>query len=302
MKNLRIRAVAAVAIAVGIALGATACAAPAATPSASKTSKADGKLVPPVVNIAGQIACSGDFGAAPNQYIDTDGTNKGLNIDIMNGVGAQLGVPVKFVNIPFGSQIAALQAGRVDIMCTSTIVNPDRLKVLYMVPYIQWGRGFLVPAKSKVKIDCPSKDMSQESCYSQLSGLTVLTGTGSVENKDLTSWDAALKAEGKPGITIKAYDNQSQAAAALVRGEGDISYHEDPQLAYFQKQFGSKVSIAFKNYAVSPVALAFPKDDNHLILAQEVEKALEGMKKDGSYAAIVKKWNLTAVDSFALAQ
>jgi polar amino acid transport system substrate-binding protein len=298
------RTLIAVVAATTLSVSLAACSSGSSTPTASPkpTRTADSLLVPPTVNIAGQIACSGDFGAAPNQYLDTSGQQKGLNIDIMNGVGKALDVPVKFVNIPFGSQIAALQAGRVDIMCTSTIVNPARLQVLYMVPYVQWGRGFLEQSNSKISIDCPTKDMSTPDCYDQLAGLTIVTGTGSVENTDLTNWNKELLAAGKKGITIKAFDTQSDAAAAMVRGEGDLSYNEDPQLAYFKQQFGSKVKIAFKNYSISPVALAFVKDPAHLVLAQEVEKALNSMKKDGSYAAIVKKWNLTAVDSFDFAQ
>jgi polar amino acid transport system substrate-binding protein len=292
------RGSAALALAAAAALALSACAGADAASSSPTTTPLGIELTSPAVNTAGVISCSGDFGAAPNQYQDDNGENAGVNVDVMAQIGAELGSTVEWQDIPFGSQIAALQAGRIDAMCTSTIIKPERLEVMYMVPYIQWGRGFLSRTKDPHTVDCPSTDMSDPSCYGQLSGLTVLTGAGSVEQKDLQAWNDALVAAGKPGITIQAFDNQSQAAAALVRGEGDISYHEDPQLAYFKDQFGDDVDIVFSNYAVSPVALNVVRSDDRKPLADAIQKALEAMKADGTYDALIKKWNLTAVDSF----
>lgn len=292
------RGLAAVAAA-GIAIAALAACTTAAPPEEEPSAPAlDITLTSPALNTEGVLVCSGDFGAAPNQFQDDSGENAGVNVDFMAAIGAKLGLDVEWQDVPFGSQIAALQAGRFDAMCTSTIVRPERLEVMYMVPYIQWGRGFLSRTAEPHTIDCPSTDMSQPECYEQLSGLTVLTGAGSVEQTDLETWGAALEAEGKPGITVQAFDNQSQAAAALARGEGDISYHEDPQLVYFKDQFGDDVEIIFTNYAVSPVALNVVRSEDRLPLAEAIQAALESMQEDGSYDVLLEKWNLTAVESF----
>lgn len=288
-------------IATGVALAVLAGCSSSPTPSTSGSESPESpgvELTPPAINTAGVLSCSGDFGAAPNQYQDDTGENAGVNVDIMTAVSEQLGLDLEWQDIAFGNQIAALQADRVDMMCTSTIVRPERLEIMYMVPYIQWGRGFLQRTGDDFEIDCPDGDLNEAECYEQLSGLTIVTGTGSVHQTELETWDAELTAAGLPGITVMAFDNQAQAAAALARGEGDLSYHEDPQLVYFEEQFDGDVEIVFSNHSVAPVALTFLRDDARLPLAEAVQGALEAMREDGSYDAIVERWNLTPVDSF----
>lgn len=283
-------------LAVGVAL-ATLAGCSSSEPDSD--ANADGvDLSPPALNADGVLSCSGDFGAAPNQYQDDAGQNAGVNVDIMTAVAGQLGLDLEWQDIAFGNQIAALQANRVDMMCTSTIVNPEREEIMYMVPYIQWGRGFLQRTGDDFEIDCPDGDMNEAECYEQLSGLTIVTGTGSVHQTELETWDTELEDAGQPGIQVMAFDNQAQAAAALARGEGDLSYHEDPQLVYFEEQFDGDVEIVFSNHSVAPVALTFLRSEDRLPLAEAVQAGLEAMREDGSYDEIVERWNLTPVESF----
>jgi polar amino acid transport system substrate-binding protein len=257
-------------------------------------------LNPPAVLTAGQIACSLDFGAPPNQFQDAAGAAQGINPDIMQAIGKELGVTIKFQNLPFGTQIAGLQAKRYDAMCTSAIIRPDRLEVMYMIPYVQWGRAMLVRADDANAVTCTAGDY--DGCIAKLSGKTVLTGSGSIEHTDLKEWTDKFTAQGKPAITIQGFENQGQAAAALARGVGDISYHEDHQVAYFMQQFPGKFKVLMQNYKVAPVALTVRKEPAAIPLADAIVFALERMKANGTYQAILRKWNMTAVDSFGYAK
>src|SRR5262249_45464876 len=70
------------------------------------------RLAPPAVLTAGEINCAADFGAPPNQFIDAAGKQQGVNPDIMAQVAKEVGVQLKWTNLPFGSQIAGLQGKR----------------------------------------------------------------------------------------------------------------------------------------------------------------------------------------------
>lgn len=277
-----------------LAILATACSGGTAAPTSASARPVD--LQPPAVLAAGQIECSGDFGAPPNQFQDAGGKDQGVNPDIMLGIGKELGVKIKFDNLPFGSQIAGLQAKRYDAMCTSAIINPDRLKVMYMIPYVQWGRAMIVRTDDGNAISCTAGDF--DGCIAKLSGKTALTGAGSIENTDLKTWSDRFVAQGKAPINIQAFESQGAAAAALARGVGDISYHEDPQVAYFMTQFPGKFKVVMQKYKVAPVALTTRKEPEAIALADAIVMGLQRMKADGSYQAIIQKWNLTAADTF----
>jgi polar amino acid transport system substrate-binding protein len=275
---------------------------PAATsPSTPATAAASATAKPPVLNppavlTAGQLACSLDFGAPPNQFQDAAGTAQGINPDIMLAIGKELGVTIKFENLPFGTQIAGLQAKRYDAMCTSAIIRPDRLEVMYMIPYVQWGRAMIARADDPNAISCTAGDF--DGCIAKLSGKTVLTGTGSIEHTDLKDWSDKFVSQGRAPITIQAFENQGQAAAALARGVGDVSYHEDHQVAYFQQQFPNKFKVLMQKYLVSPVALTVRKEPAAIPLADAIVFALDRMKANGTYQAILTKWNMTAATTF----
>lgn len=271
-----------------------------ATPGSTGATAKPPALNPPAVLSAGQIACSLDFGAPPNQFQDAAGAAQGINPDIMQAIGKELGVTIKFQSLPFGTQIAGLQARRYDAMCTSAIIRPDRLEVMYMIPYVQWGRAMLVRADDPNAITCTPGDY--DACIAKLSGKTVLTGSGSIEHTDLKEWSDKFVSQGKAAITIQGFENQGQAAAALARGVGNISYHEDHQVAYFMQQFPGKFKVLMQNYKVAPVALTVRKEPAAIPLADAIVFALERMRAKGTYQAILRKWNMTAVDSFAYAK
>src|SRR5205823_5801409 len=144
------------------------------------------KLTTPAVLTDGEINCAGDFGAPPNQFMDDAGKMQGVNVDFMAQITKEINVNLKWTNLPFGSQIAGLQGDRFDAMCGSTIINPDRLQVMYMIPYIQWGRVMMVRSDDANAITCDPNDV--DGCIQKLSGKTVLTGTGSIEHTDLKTW------------------------------------------------------------------------------------------------------------------
>jgi len=81
---------------------------------------------------------------APFSYHDESGQLVGYDVDVVKAVGAKLGVPVEFVETPWDSIFAAMEANRFDIVANQVTITDER-KAKYDLsdPYAV-GQGVIV--------------------------------------------------------------------------------------------------------------------------------------------------------------
>lgn len=281
-----------VALAAALLLGATLSASAAGAPKLPA-----GALLTP-----GTINLGADFAAAPNQFIKPDGTKDGLNVDLCGGIAKKLGLKLEWTNLSFPGLVPGLQAKRFDGLCTAIFINPVRLKVMNMVPYVQWGEGLMV-AKSSPIGECKytrGENATYNGCFDTLAGKTVAVATGGTTDQHLTAESKRMVAAGKAGITVNAFDTNADTIQALVSGQADAAYVNDPQGAFYINNTNSNYKMAFTGYASNKLALATLKDNT--ALADALVWALKQMKADGSYQKILAKWGVAEVPSFAYAK
>ena len=248
----------------------------------------------------GTIAFAADFAAAPNQFLNADGTRDGLNVDMCGKVAEKMGLKVEWTNLAFPGLVPGLQGKRFDALCTAIFINPQRLEIMNMVPYVQWGEGMMVPAASTMASGCAFKSgdaPSYSACFDDLAGKTVSVASAGTTNKNLLEQSARMVAAGKKAITVRGFDTNSDAIQALVSGQADAAYLNDPQAAFYIARSNKAYKLAFTGFASNQLALAVLKPN--AALADGLVKALESMKADGSYQAILAKWGVAAVPSFA---
>lgn len=246
----------------------------------------------------GVLALAADFAAAPNQFIRPDGTRDGLNVDMCGALAQKLGARLEWTNLAFPGLVPGLQAKRFDGLCTAIFINPDRLKIMNMVPYVQWGEGLMVPAGSTLGSCKPAigDAASFGPCFDELAGKTVAVAAGGTTNNNLKAQSDRLVAAGKPAIVIRAFDTNADAIQAVASRQADAGYLNDPQGAFFANRTPG-YRIAWAGFASNQLALATLKDNP--ALADAMVAGLEAMKADGSYAKILAKWGVAAVPSFA---
>jgi len=116
----------------------------------------------------------------------------------------------------------------------------------------------------------------------------------------LSALSARMVAAGKPAITVRAFDTNADAIQAIVSGQADAAYLNDPQAAFYINTTNSGYKLAFTGYASNKLALATLKENT--ALADALVWALEQMKTDGSYQKILAKWGVAEVPSFAYAK
>lgn len=251
---------------------------------------------------AGQLSMAADFAAAPNQFMTKDGKMDGLDYDLCGALAKKIGLEVQWTNLAFPGLVPGLQAQRFDGLCTAIFVNPDRLRIMNMVPYVQWGEGIMVKNDSDLA-KCEFKagtDASYDGCFDTLAGKSVSVAASGTTNKHLKAESDRMVAKGLAAIDIRAFDSNSEAIQALVSGQTAAAYLNDPQAAFYINNTDKSYKLAFTGYASNQLALAVLK--NNTALADALVKGLEAMKADGSYAKILSKWGVAEVPSFAYAK
>jgi polar amino acid transport system substrate-binding protein len=266
---------------------------------AGSPARAQGITVPAGATLqAGTLQLAADFAAAPNQFLNPDGTRDGLNVDLCGALAAKLGMKLEWTNLAFPGLVPGLQAQRFDGLCTAIFINPDRLKIMNMVPYVQWGEGLMVKADATFGGSCPFKSgdaASYNGCFDDLAGKTVSVAAGGTTNKNLVTQSERMVAAGKKPITVRAFDTNADTIQAVVSGQADAAYLNDPQAAFFiNRNKGWK--LAFTGFASNQLALATLKANT--ALSDAFVAGLAAMKADGSYEKILAKWGVAAVPSF----
>ncbi|MDQ1705306.1 MAG: polar amino acid transport system substrate-binding protein [Frankiaceae bacterium] len=250
------------------------------------TNAAAAAKVPASLKTAGVVKVATDASYAPNEFFAADNkTIQGMDVDLGQAIGAELGVKFTFSNVTFDSIIPAL-GNRYDLGIASFTDNKDREKVVDMVDYFSAGTSFMVPAGSSLA----------PKTVADLCGKTAAVEKGTTQLDDLTAQKKKCK------LTILAFPDQNQANLALQSGRADVVMADSPVNAYAAKQSAGKFIIAGSIYGTAPYGIAVPKDAAHAGLADAISLALQDLAATGKYQTILKKWGVQAgaVTSFGL--
>ena len=91
---------------------------------------------------AGVITVATSGTAPPFTMTDATGKLDGFDIDLMNRVAAELGVPVRFSQLDFAGLLPGLAAGRFDIVASGVLRTPQRIastEFRILSPYVVNG-------------------------------------------------------------------------------------------------------------------------------------------------------------------
>ena len=241
-----------------------------------------------------------DFAAAPNQFMDADGNKDGLNVDMCGEIASRLGLELEWTNLAFPGLVPGLQANRFDGLCTSIFINPKRKEIMQMVAYVQWGEGLMVRADDSLVVDCAptiGDQASYDGCFDQLAGRTISVAAAGTTNQHLIAESERMQAAGNDAVDIRAFDTNADAIQALVSGQSDGAYLNDTQAAFYMSR---NPGYAMPFAAAYPNTLAIATLKANRALAEAIQWALEQMKADGAYQAIVDKWGVAGVPEFVI--
>ena len=253
--------------------------------TATGTVPTDSKVaaaVPAAVKSKGTLKVAADASYAPNEFIKP-GTKTvvGMDADLAKALAAVMGLKAEVVNASFDGIIPGLAAGKYDLGMSSFTDTKEREKVVDFVTYFSAGTSFYVKAQGGPTI----------SSLADLCGKNVAAEKGTTQADDATAQSKKCTAAGKPAVNVLVFPDQNGANLALSSGRAEVGMADSPVAAYQVKQAGGQFKVSGPPYGTAPYGIAIPKNSG---LAPPVLAGLKALIANGTYAAILKQWGLSA--------
>lgn len=206
---------------------------------------------------------------SPFSYHDpATGELVGYDVDVAKAVGDKLGVKVEFVETPWDSMFAALEADRFDVVANQVTINPERQgKYDLSQPYTV-GEGVIVTRGGD----------------NSITSLADIKGKKAAENAT-SNWSEVAR---KAGATVEAVEGFAQAITLLNQGRVDVVINDSIAVYAYLAETGDKsVKIAGTVGEKSEQGFAARKNSGYL---PELNTALTELRADGTLSDISKKY------------
>ena len=222
---------------------------------------------------------------APFEY-QVDGSNTGFDIDLIQAVAEAMGVKSRTLNIDFGGLIPALQGRRIDVINSGMYINPARAAQVDFVPYMRIGDAVVVRQGNPAHVT--GRD--------GLCGHTVAVTLGGIEETYAREDAATCEKAGKAKLTVMSLPTAQDSALALRQGRAEALYNSTPGVAVMLTQMAGQVEVAGPTFANgTQIGIAVRKGDT--VLHDAIAAAVKKVVADGTYARLLKKYDLPASSS-----
>lgn len=257
--------------------------------------KARGLLRGGLLALGIAAACNGAFAVTPDTLtvgveatyppmsFRDPATNKsvGVNIDLFEALGKAMKVKIKFEEMSFEQLTSSLKTGRIDVIGTAITDLPKRRTDMTFVDYLKTGAQMFTTVKNT----------SVGATADAFCGKAIGTPRTTNYYPEVMAWNesdcvkagkAAATVQGTAGASAARLDLQQERLAAVVLGPEYVKYliSQEPNTYVL---IGEPLSLHHFGFAV---------DKANTQVRDDVAKGLEAIIKDGSYQAILKKWNL----------
>jgi polar amino acid transport system substrate-binding protein len=226
---------------------------------------------------AGHLALSTNPTLPPLQYVDADGTLKGMNVELGQAIGTHLCLQVDFVRMDFPAMIPALKAARIDGINTGMFWTEERSKMMYTVPYAISTLDVLVSPRHVIAV----------ADVKALRGHAVGVEADSYQEHWLRDRAKEAQNEKAAAIEVHAYTTASDVIAALRAGQVDMAVL--PSYTAIDLVNRKQAVMALTGLGSTQTTLAF----RTRAVAEAVAGALDQMRADGSYAKLLTRYGMT---------
>ena len=214
-------------------------------------------------------------GGAPFVYFDKNDTRRavGFEVDLMDVLARRLGLKAKMIRAEWAFLVDDLLAGHSDIIVNGLEIKEERRKKLaFSEPYYIYRQQLTVR----------DADKDRYATLEDLKGRPIATLKGAEANN-------VLKSAGWTDALLDQMTDSQTPYTELKLKKVDAVLQEDVITSYYAPLFPG-LAMEPKTFAPGRYGIASRKEDQELLA--HVGAALESMKKDGSLAAIYRKWGI----------
>lgn len=212
----------------------------------------------------------------PMAYADQKGVLKGLRIDLGYEIAKRLCLKPEYVSTEYAAMIPGLQGHRWDMINAGLFVTPERLKLLYMIPY----ENLAISISTTVKSGSPITKVDD------LSGKKISTDIGGYAERKMKDLNKDFQARGLAPMDIALFDGYATVYQALRAGQVDAAVSIDPVAKLYQER--GEFTHALSGMYPTPGSLAF----GDKAVADAVAGVLREMETDGSLAKLLDQYGV----------
>jgi polar amino acid transport system substrate-binding protein len=266
-----------------VAVLLTACGSTTTTPPAGTA-----KVSPPpnsALFTAGTLTIGSDVSYPPQEFfpvglLDADG----FDIDLGKGLAKEMGLNFAVVNTPFDGIIPSLNSKKFDIMISAMTISDARKTAVDFIPYFVAGESFVVAKSSSLNL----------TKLSDLCGHKVAAESGTAELDEANGLNKAGAPCAGNKVKVTSFQKDTEALVELKKGNVEVHFTDSPVAAYEVLKDSSNLKLSGGIIEVAPEGIALRKGDT--AVAGPVTAAFNMMKSDGTYAAVLAKWNVSDGD------
>ncbi len=227
------------------------------------------------VKKAGVLKVGTETEFAPFDFIDK-GKHVGLNVDLFDEIGKEMGVKIEWVTLPWDGVLPGLETGKFDIVAGPATSTKKRLERYKFSPPIAEATVAFLKKKGDTSIMKPE----------DVSGKAVGSGKATAQ---LAQVQAFVKTLPKPS-EVKEYVGFNEAYADLAAGRIAAVGNSLPNIAFVAQTSGA-FEVVQPTFGVKTY-FGFPENasPDHASLNDAVAAAMAKIKADGRMGKIQKKW------------
>ncbi|MFF9024933.1 ABC transporter substrate-binding protein [Streptomyces eurythermus] len=258
--------------------------------SASAASAPLADKLPQDIRGKGKIRVGSDIAYAPVEYKDSSGKVVGLDPDLAEALGKQLGVTFEFQNGTFDALLTGLRSDRYDIAMSAMTDNKNRQEGVDPETGKHVGEGvdFVDYLTAGVSIYTRKGDTEGIKTWDDLCGKKLAVQRGTTSD-DLAKQQAKKCPKGKK-LSIEAFDDNQQAQTRLRSGGVDAVSADFPVAAYAVKTSGGGKDFELVGDQVEAAPYGIAVSKNETQLRDALQAAMDALIKNGEYQKILEKW------------
>ncbi|MFJ5831338.1 ABC transporter substrate-binding protein [Streptomyces sp. NPDC093089] len=248
--------------------------------SGVRRNDAAAKLLPADVRQRGSLTFAASVATPPSSAYLPDGTTVvGVDADFSAAVTKALGLELEREVVGFEAILPALGSGKYDVGTGNFGVTEERRRTIDFVTYVNDGQGFAAQSDSTLKA---VTDLTQ------LCGLKVAVNAGTTFERTLEKNEGRCAEAGRKPYEVNVYSEAGAIWMSLRQGRSDVVMNTINGVRYAVTR---QQNVKFLNeYRRLDVGFAFRKGTP---LAPAFQAAVNGLKADGTYDRILRKWGVT---------
>lgn len=247
-------------------------------------------ITSPVFAADSDLKIGTDLTYPPYNYFDEDQKPAGFDVELMNAIAEKAELSPTFMDTRFENLILGVNGNQFDIIASTLYVKPERAKKIDYIPYMKTGVSIAVSKVSGKQFTSPD----------ELCGSVVGSIKGAAWLEKFEELNKGICKDSP--IDSREFPTSPEATQALLSGGVDAQVEDSAVLANTASKLKGRLVIS-STEQFYPVIVGLGIKQGNKELAAIINTALDALKADGSYEALLAKYNvdMPTAEEFAAA-